>query len=188
MAFLNPFAIMKYVKRNSLKKKIQNGSATRVTQEEAQVAFEKAEFDPSFAYADLASLIFTAFFLQPILPIGAGTSFIGLILTYYSYKKKLVKDSKRPVMVTDDIAEVTLYLLNCAPFVYGVALSHPAFLDHLRQDAARHGRGTVGHHHGAWLHQHLLSSVSLIPQLGQRLLQKRPVRHRAKLQRRLRRT
>jgi hypothetical protein len=117
---INPGALFKAFKRNKLKKSITGGTASNVTQEDAQLLFEKHDFDPSFAYAELASLIFTAFFFQPILPIGAITSFIGLILTYYAYKKKLVKDSKKPVMVSDDIAEVTLYLLNCAPFVYGV--------------------------------------------------------------------
>ena len=120
--FINPSALFKSFKRNSLKKAIKSGNASHTTQEDTHLLFEKSEFDPSFAYAELASLIFTAFFFQPILPIGAITSFIGLALTYYAYKKKLVKDSKKPVMVSDDIAEVTLYLLNCAPFVYGVML------------------------------------------------------------------
>ena len=143
-AIIDPFSIMNSIKRNSLKSKIKNGKANNVTQEEAQIIFEKTVFDPSFAYADLASLIFTAFFFQPILPIAACTSFLGLILTYYSYKKKLVKDSKRPVMVSDDIAEVTLYLLNCAPFVYGVLSClrsyHLLFLTKCYEDPLLHNQ------------------------------------------------
>lgn len=129
--FLNFGDLLKSFKRNRLRNNIKEGKANHVTQEDTQLIFEKGEFDPSFAYAELASLIFTAFFFQPILPIGAVTSFVGLFLTYYAYKKKLVKDSKKPVMVSDDIAEVTLYLLNCAPFVYGVLYVDEAFFGYL---------------------------------------------------------
>lgn len=129
--FLNFGDLLKSFKRNRLRSNIKEGKANHVTQEDTQLIFEKGEFDPSFAYAELASLIFTAFFFQPILPIGAVTSFVGLFLTYYAYKKKLVKDSKKPVMVSDDIAEVTLYLLNCAPFVYGVLYVDEAFFGYL---------------------------------------------------------
>jgi hypothetical protein len=123
--------MLKSFKRSRLRSNIKEGKANHMTQEDTQLIFEKSEFDPSFAYAELASLIFTAFFFQPILPIGAVTSFVGLFLTYYAYKKKLVKDSKKPVMVSDDIAEVTLYLLNCAPFVYGVLYVDEAFFGYL---------------------------------------------------------
>ena len=91
-----------------------------MTQEDTQQIFEKHDFDPSFAYAALANCIFTAFFFQPILPLGALTSLVGLVLTYYAYKKMLLRDSKRPVMVSKDIPIITLYLLNTTPLCYGV--------------------------------------------------------------------
>ena len=121
IAMINFPACVKKFQLTRLKKRITNKTATDITQEEAQLAFEKAEFDPSFAYAAVANCIFTAFFFQPILPLGAACALVGLVLTYYAYKKMLLRDSKRPVMVSDDIAEVTLYLLNAAPFVYGVS-------------------------------------------------------------------
>ena len=120
LAFINLPACFRKYKMQNLRKKLSTTGATDVTQEDTQQIFEKHDFDPSFAYAALANCIFTAFFFQPILPLGALTSLVGLVLTYYAYKKMLLRDSKRPVMVSDDIAEVTLYLLNAAPFVYGV--------------------------------------------------------------------
>ena len=114
-----PYCLKKF-RQNSLRKKIQNGTCKDKMQEETQILFEKHEFDPSFAYAQMASTVFTAFFFQPLLPLGSASALLGLVLNYYAYKKMLLKDSKKPVMVSDDIAEVTLYLLSCAPFVYGV--------------------------------------------------------------------
>ena len=111
------------MKMNSLRERIKKGDATHVTQEDAHLIFEKNEFDPAFAYASIATIVFTAFFFQPILPLGSACALVGLILTYYAYKKMLLRDSKRPVMVSDHIADVTMYLLNAAPFVYGVVLS-----------------------------------------------------------------
>ena len=156
-----PGCINKY-KRSSLTGKIKEGKANAYTQEDAQLIFEKSEFDPSFAYAALANIVFTAFFFQPILPLGAASALVGLVLTYYAYKKMLLRDSKRPVMVSDDIAEVTLYLLNAAPFVYGVATLNPALLGHLRQNAARQGRDSVHCHVGTGYHQYILPLLPIV--------------------------
>ena len=114
-----PACISKH-KMNGLKNRIKNKTATDKTQEDAQLLFEKKEFDPSFAYAAVANLIFTAFFFQPILPLGAACALVGLVLTYYAYKKMLLRDSKRPVMVSKVIPLTTLYLLNLTPLCYGV--------------------------------------------------------------------
>ena len=116
-----PGCINKY-KRSSLTGKIKEGKANAYTQEDAQLIFEKSEFDPSFAYAALANIVFTAFFFQPILPLGAASALVGLVLTYYAYKKMLLRDSKRPVLISKEIPLITLYLLNLTPLCYGVNL------------------------------------------------------------------
>lgn len=121
LVFFDPWNYVRAWKRNSLKKKIQNGEAGDITQETAHKAFEEGEFDPSFAYASFANILFTSVFFQPILPISGLTGLLALVLNYYAYKKKLLRDSKRPVMVSDDIAEVTLYLLNIIPFAWGLS-------------------------------------------------------------------
>lgn len=90
------------------------------TQAEAHHIFEKASFNTSLAYTNFAMIFMTMVFFQPILPMGTVTGLVGLVLTYYSYKKKLVKDSKRPVIVTKDIAQITLYLLSLTPLIFGV--------------------------------------------------------------------
>lgn len=110
------------MKRKSLESKLKAGESTGMTQEELQQIFQLGEFDPSFAYSAFAKIVLTTLFFQPILPIGTPLALVGLFLTYYAFKKKLLRDSRSPVMVSDDIAEVTLYLLNCVPFVYGVDL------------------------------------------------------------------
>lgn len=181
-----PSCLNKY-KQNSLKKRIENHTATDKTQEDAQLIFEKRDFDPSFAYAAVANLVFTAFFFQPILPLGAACALVGLVLTYYAYKKMLLRDSKRPVMVSDDIAEVTLYLLNAAPFVYGVIFALPAILGHLRQDAPRQGRNSLRHHARPGNHQYILSVLLVVPEHLQGLLQQGPENPRTELHGRLRR-
>lgn len=179
-----PGCLNKY-KRSSLTKKIKEGKASGYTQEDAQTIFEKAEFDPSFAYAALTNCVFTAFFFQPILPLGAASALVGLVLTYYAYKKMLLRDSKRPVMVSDDIAEVTLYLLNAAPFVYGVATLNPALFGHLRQDAARQGRDSFRRHVGTGYHQYNLPLLPIVLKHLQGLLQQRSENPRAELHCRL---
>ena len=131
-------------------------------QKKVHTAFEKSEFDPAFAYAAIVNYILTCIFFQPILPLGAASALVGLVLTYYAYKKMLLRDSKRPVMVSDDIAEVTLYLLNAAPFVYGVATLNPALLGHLRQNAARQGRDSVHCHVGTGYHQYILPLLPIV--------------------------
>jgi hypothetical protein len=103
--------------------KIQNNQVKTMTQEEAHKQLEYSDFDPSLAYTAFANVVLTMFFFQPILPICGATGLFALIMLYYAYKKKLLRDSKRPVMVTDNIAEVTLYLLNLGPFVNGVGRS-----------------------------------------------------------------
>ncbi len=116
------FGVLTGMKRKSLAEKLRNNQATNLTQEELQQAFQLGEFDPAYAYSTFAKIIFTTLFFQPILPLGTALAVIGLVLTYYAFKKKLLRDSRSPVMVSDDIAEVTLYLLNCVPFAYGVDL------------------------------------------------------------------
>jgi hypothetical protein len=116
-----------------LRRKMQKHSMrVTTTQEEAHHLFEKASFDTSLAYTNFTMLFMTMVFFQPILPMGAVTGSIGLILIYFSYKKKLVKDSKRPVMVTKDIAQITLYLLSLTPLIYGVSLADLDIICHLR--------------------------------------------------------
>lgn len=112
-------------KVNKLLKKIENNEVKHMTQDEAHKQLEFSDFDPSIAYTSFANVILTMFFFQPILPAGVLTGFVALIFVYYSYKKKLLRNSKRPVMVSDDIAEVTLYLLNLGPLVNGVASVYP---------------------------------------------------------------
>lgn len=153
---------LKKMKMNSLRKKLAQGEVKDKIQEEVQLIFEKHEFDPSFAYAAMANCVFTAFFFQPLLPFGSACAFLGLFLNYYAYKKMLLKDSKRPVMVSDDIAEVTLYLLNAAPFVYGVASLHPAFIGHLRQNAQVQDRRPVRRHARAGNHQYYLPVLFVV--------------------------
>ena len=90
------------------------------TQAETQELFEGLNFNPSKAYSDFCLLYLTMVIFQPVLPMGALTGFVALVLTYYAYKKMLLRDSKRPVMVSKDIPLITLYLLNLAPLCYGV--------------------------------------------------------------------
>ena len=134
LLLLNPYSLFRAYSRRALAEKIRSGAAQQVIQEETQKAFEKEDFDPSFAYASICNMLFTMVFFQPLLPIGSIFCLLSLGLSYYAYKKKLLRDSKRPVMVTDDIAEVTLYLLNFLPFVSGVAAAHSAVAHHIRQD------------------------------------------------------
>jgi hypothetical protein len=185
--FMNPLSCLKSSKMNSLKKRMQNNTAMDITQEQAQQVFEKQEFDPSFAYAAVANTVFTAFFFQPILPLGSASALVGLVLTYYAYKKMLLRDSKRPVMVSDDIAEVTLYLLNAAPFVYGVVPCYLALVCHIRQDSPRQGRVSVCHHAHPGNLQYLLSFLLAFPEHLQGLLQQRPENPGAELHRTIRR-
>ena len=104
--------------------KILNNQVKTMTQEEAHKQLEYSDFDPSLAYTAFANVVLTMFFFQPILPICGATGLFALVMLYYAYKKKLLRDSKRPVMVSDNIAEVTLYLLNLGPFVNGVVGSN----------------------------------------------------------------
>ena len=121
LVYIDPFSYIRSMKRNSLKKKVQSGEKVTIIQEQAQTMYEDGEFDPSFAYASFANILFTSVYFQPILPMSAFTGLIALVLNYYAYKKKLLRDSKRPVMVSDDISEVTLYLLNLMPLVFGIS-------------------------------------------------------------------
>jgi len=121
MKFINIGAVMESFKRDSLENKIKAGEAKDVTQEEAQKIFENSEFDPSEAYAAFCNIIFTAVFFQPILPASPLMALAALIFAYYAFKKNLLRDCKRPIQVSNDIAEVSLYLLNVVPFVYGLS-------------------------------------------------------------------
>lgn len=114
-------------KRKGIERKLKAGENTGLTQEEAQRAFELGEFDPSFAYSAFAKVVFTSFFYQPILPLGIPLGLVGLLLLYYAFKKKLLRDSRSPVMISDDIADVTLYLLNLVPFAYGVGSTYRSY-------------------------------------------------------------
>ena len=113
--------LLRYMAQRRLISKVKNDNADGITQEEANELFEKLEFQPEYAYSTFANAMMTGVFFQPILPIGSITSLIALVLNYYAYKKKLLRDSKRPVMVSDDISEVTLYLLNLMPLVFGIS-------------------------------------------------------------------
>ena len=113
--------IIKILKRWWLRYQIRNNrNKVTTTQEEAKILFEDPIFDPAFAYSNFCLLYMTMVIFQPVLPLGAITGLVGLVLTYYAYKKMLLRDSKRPVMVSKDIPIITLYLLNTTPLCYGV--------------------------------------------------------------------
>lgn len=113
--------LLRYMAQRRLISKVKNDNADGITQEEANELFEKLEFQPEYAYSTFANAMMTGVFFQPILPIGSITSLIALVLNYYAYKKKLLRDSKRPVMLTGKIAERMMYLINLAPLVLGVS-------------------------------------------------------------------
>lgn len=113
--------IWKVIRRWWLKRQLmKNPKRVTTTQEEAQRIFEDPIFDPSIAYSNFCLLFITMVFFQPVLPMGALTGFVALVLTYFAYKKMLLRDSKRPVMVSKDVPLITLYLLNMTPLCYGV--------------------------------------------------------------------
>ena len=123
LTFFDYRKIIKIVRRWWLKRQILNHpKRVTVTQEEAQALFEDPSFNPSLAYGHFCLLYITMVFFQPILPMGAVTGLVALVLTYYAYKKMLLRDSKRPVLISKEIPLITLYLLNLTPLCYGVNL------------------------------------------------------------------
>lgn len=124
MVYFDYVKIWRQLKRWWLKRQIlRNPIKVTTTQHEAQQLFEDPIFDPSMAYSNFCLLYITMVFFQPVLPIGALTGFVALVLTYFAYKKKLLRDSKRPVMISEEVPLVTLYLLNMTPLCYGVTFS-----------------------------------------------------------------
>lgn len=122
LVFFDYSKIFKVIKRWWLQRKLTiNPKKVTTTQEEAQRIFEDPIFDPSLAYSNFCLLYITMVIFQPVLPMGALTGFVALVLTYYAYKKMLLRDSKRPVMVSKEIPLITMYLLNLTPLCYGVA-------------------------------------------------------------------
>ena len=117
----DPSYLMKVISRASLKKKVAEGKANSITQEQAHAIYEDPNFDVTSAYVMLCKPFFTLVFFQPILPIGVFTGLLAFITLYYAYKIKLIRFSKRPIQISGNIGEVSLYLLNWIPFVSGVS-------------------------------------------------------------------
>ena len=121
MAYFDYSIMLKRIRRWWLRRQIRvNPKGVNTTQEEAQKLFENAIFDPAWAYSNFCLLYITMVIFQPILPMGGLTGLVALILTYFAYKKMLLRDSKRPVMISKDIPLITLYMLNMTPLCYGV--------------------------------------------------------------------
>ena len=92
------------------------------TQEEAHRLYEGSSMDPSLAYTRLCLLYITMIVFQPLLPLGVFTGLIGLVLTYYAYKKMLLRDCKRPILMSKNVPLITISFLNTVPLCYGVIL------------------------------------------------------------------
>ena len=141
--------IIKIVRRWWLRRQInKNPKKVTVNQEEAQALFEGIVFIPSMAYGNFILLYITMVFFQPILPMGALTGLVALVLNYYAYKKMLLKDSKKPVMVSKDIPLISMYLLNLTPLCYGVGrlnqISSAIFDKILNDEISRYSWSILG--------------------------------------------
>lgn len=120
LLFFDMMAIKDVLIRWWIRFRIKAGKSTK-TQEEVQKKWQLSEFDPASAYSTFAKTVIVCVFYQPILPLGVPLGLLAVLIMYYGYMKKLVYDSATPVMISDSIAKVTLYLLNLVPFAYAVA-------------------------------------------------------------------
>lgn len=121
----NTFYIWYYLKlyyQRSLRKKVENFEAEFITQSDAHTTMELTEWDPSWTHAGAIKDILTCIFFQPIFPLSGLIGMIAFFLMFWSQKYRLLRLSKRPVTISTNIADISLFLISLGPLVYGVAL------------------------------------------------------------------
>jgi hypothetical protein len=119
--------LLRAFRRYRLTRDLEAHHKVAVTQDEANEIFEMGAFDPAYVYSTFGNLFLACLFFQPILPIASYSTLIALILNYIAYKKKLLRDSKRPVMLTGKIAEKMLMIISWGPFVHSVDSINPRY-------------------------------------------------------------
>lgn len=131
MNTLNPWYFMFVLRKNSLEKKIREGTS-EVTQVQAHQMVEKPVWDPAFSFSSLLRVFYTVIFFQPILPLSSVYGVFTFLALYWSHKHRLLRMSVRPLSLSDSIAISTQYFISLAVLVYGVIFSYADQLNDIR--------------------------------------------------------
>lgn len=116
----SPWYFLYFLKKRSVLNGLENETCT-ITQAEAHAKVEKPVWDPAFSYAGMINNFFTVVFFQPLLPLSATLGFFAFSFMYWSHKHRLLKMSVRPMILSDNIAQTTLYFISLAAMIYGIS-------------------------------------------------------------------
>lgn len=94
-SLLNPFHLLRWVKRRLMEKKLKDPK-NKVLQLEANEAFERNNFELDFKYYSVFKTVCVAFFYQPVVPYGPLLAIIEIVLWYLCDKIVLINRCSKP--------------------------------------------------------------------------------------------
>jgi len=91
------------------------------TQAALNKAYEPSEIDTARVYAQIMKIYYLALFYTPIFPMGALIGALGLLAFYWSIKKHIVQDCKRPYRQSAVLGYFAMKMYFFGVFLYGIS-------------------------------------------------------------------
>ena len=117
---INLIGFSNLYKKLRIKLEVWKGKKSKMTQKEANKLYEGLEFDQPFLYATTMTTFFITCFFTPLIPMLPIISIIGLIYKYYVDKYLLLRRSKLPQEMAEQMAMAFSNLIPIGIFFYAL--------------------------------------------------------------------
>ena len=117
---INLIGFSNLYKKLRIKLEVCKGKKSKMTQKEANKLYEGLEFDQPFLYATTMTTFFITCFFTPLIPMLPIISIIGLIYKYYVDKYLLLRRSKLPQEMAEQMAMAFSNLIPIGLFFYAL--------------------------------------------------------------------
>ena len=126
--FFNPDWLLKLLKRHLIKKQ---GKNCKLTQKEANEAFEGDEFDMAERYSVQVRTMMISIFFMPMIPASSLMGVFAVFLTYWVDKYLIVKRQSIPSATSPTIAFNMFHFFDLTLMIYAVRNFYLIFRQHL---------------------------------------------------------
>lgn len=117
MGIFDPWNLYRKCKRSKLE---NQGESCKLTQAEANLAFEEQNIDMAQKYSNITKTLMLTAFYACLFPIGMAISLVGLFFTYWVDKILLLRRFKKPQELASDISEQMFETIELVPFIYSL--------------------------------------------------------------------
>jgi hypothetical protein len=117
--FLNPFHLMRWLKRRSI---IKAGQKCHLTQKEANFWFEGPPFDIAQRYANHVKTLMISLFFMPMLPLSLVAGGVSMLTAHITEKYLLYRRHAAPQATGSKLCYAMFRFFDIVMFVYAVSI------------------------------------------------------------------